>query len=64
MAQEKKLLDIVREKIRLRHDSLKTERSYVGLIKRYIFYHELRHPKKMGKGASESRRTFENAVHS
>lgn len=54
MAKEKKLLDIVREKIRLRHYSLKTERSYVGWIKRYIFYHQLRHPKEMGKHEIEA----------
>jgi len=54
MAQEKKLLDIVREKIRIRHYSLKTERSYVGWIKRYIFFHKLRHPKEMGKNEIEA----------
>ena len=54
MAQEKKLLDIVREKIRIRHYSLKTERSYVGWIKRYIFHHGLRHPKEMGKREIEA----------
>jgi integron integrase len=54
MAQEKKLLDIVREKIRIRHYSLKTERSYVGWIKRYIFFHKLRHPKEMGKQEIEA----------
>ena len=49
MVQGKKLLDIVRDKIRIRHYSVKTERSYIGWIKRYIFFHKLRHPKEMGK---------------
>lgn len=44
MAKDKKLLDVVREKICIRHYSLKTERAYVGWIKRYIFFHGLKHP--------------------
>ncbi len=45
----KKLLDQVRDQIRVRHYSIKTEKSYVGWIKRYIYYHKLRHPAEMGK---------------
>jgi len=41
---KKKLLDIVREKIRLRHYSLKTEKAYIGWIKRYILFHDKKHP--------------------
>ena len=37
---KKKLLDIVREKIRLRHYSLKTEKAYIGWIKRHILFHD------------------------
>ena len=37
--KKKKLLDIVREKIRLKHYSYSTERTYVHWIKHYIFYH-------------------------
>ena len=33
----KKLLDIVRDKIRFKHYSIKTEKSYVGWIKHYIW---------------------------
>ncbi len=47
--QEKKLLDIVRDKMRLKHYSIKTEQSYIGWIKRYIVFHNKRHPKDMGK---------------
>lgn len=54
MVQGKKLLDIVRDKIRIRHYSIRTERSYVGWIKRYIFYHDKRHPKDMGKREIEA----------
>lgn len=45
----KKLLDQVRDQIRIRHYSIKTEKSYVGWVKRYIYYHKLRHPAEMGK---------------
>ncbi len=46
---KKKLLDIVREKIRLKHYSIRTEKSYIGWIKHYILYHNKKHPKDMGK---------------
>jgi len=51
---KKKLLDIVREKIRLKHYSRKTEQAYVGWIKRYIFFHDKRHPADMGKAEIEA----------
>ena len=44
----KKLLDLVREKIRYKHYSLRTEQSYCGWIKRFILYHNKRHPSEMG----------------
>src|SRR3954454_11744215 len=43
-----KLLDRVREAIRLRHYSRRTEEAYVGWIRRYIFFHRVRHPAEMG----------------
>jgi len=49
MGKKKKLLDIVRDKIRFKHYSIKTEQSYVGWIKRYILFHHKRHPIEMGK---------------
>lgn len=45
----KKLLDIMRDKIRFKHYSIKTEQSYAGWAKRYILFHNKRHPKDMGK---------------
>lgn len=44
-----KLLDQVRNKIRIKHYSYQTEKSYTGWIKRYIFFHNKKHPKEMGK---------------
>ena len=49
MEKKKKLLDIVRDKIQVKHYSMKTEQSYVGWIKRYILFHNKRHPIDMGK---------------
>ena len=44
----KKLLDRVREAIRLKHYSIRTEESYVSWIRRYILFHNKRHPLEMG----------------
>ena len=43
-----KLLDQVREAIRTKHYSYRTEQTYVEWIKRYILFHKKRHPKDMG----------------
>jgi len=44
----KKLLDQTRDVLRLKHYSLRTERSYCDWIERFIRFHQLRHPKEMG----------------
>jgi integron integrase len=44
-----RLLDRVRDAIRVRGYSLRTEEAYVGWIRRYIFFHEKRHPAEMGR---------------
>jgi len=38
----------IRDTIRLKHYSIRTEEAYVRWIKRYILYHGKRHPKDMG----------------
>ncbi len=43
-----KLLDQVRAKCRLRHFSMSTEKSYVDWVRRYILFHNKRHPAEMG----------------
>ncbi|HUN01154.1 MAG TPA: integron integrase [Halothiobacillus sp.] len=43
-----KLLDLVRERIRVKHYSIRTETSYVQWIKRFILFHNKRHPREMG----------------
>jgi integron integrase len=44
-----RLLDRVREAIRARHYSLRTEEAYVGWIRRYILFHQKRHPLEMAE---------------
>ena len=46
---KRKLLDMVRDKMRLKHYSLSTERTYVHWIKHYIFFHNKKHPLEMEK---------------
>ena len=43
-----KLLDQLREKCRLKHFSMSTEKSYASWVKRYIFFHNKKHPSQMG----------------
>src|SRR5687768_2771779 len=44
-----KLLEQVRNVARMRHLSLSTERAYAGWIRRYILFHNKKHPKEMAE---------------
>lgn len=55
---EPKLLDKVRAKIRFKNYSIRTERSYVGWIKRFILFHNKRHPQEMGVAEIEAFLTY------
>jgi site-specific recombinase XerD len=44
-----RLLDQVRGIIRCKHYSIRTEQSYVDWIKRYIYFHNEKHPKDLGE---------------
>jgi site-specific recombinase XerD len=44
-----KLLDQVRDVIRRKHYSIRTEQAYVDWIKRFIIYHNKRHPAEMAE---------------
>ena len=46
--QAPRLLDQVVSRLRVKHYSLRTEKSYVDWIKRFIWFHGKRHPKEMG----------------
>jgi integron integrase len=42
------LLEQVSAAVRLRHYSIRTEEAYVNVIRRFIIYHQKRHPREMG----------------
>jgi len=44
----RKLLDRVREAVRVRHMSLRTEEAYVLWVRRFVRFHGTRHPAEMG----------------
>jgi integron integrase len=46
---EPRLLDRVRQALRLRHYSRRTEKAYVGWIRRFVLHHGKRHPRAMGR---------------
>jgi integron integrase len=48
-----RLLDQVAARLRTKHYSLRTEQAYVGWIKRYILFHDKRHPRDMAKAEVE-----------
>jgi integron integrase len=49
-SRPKKLLDQVRDAIRVKHYARNTEQTYVYWVKKYILFHNKRHPKEMGTG--------------
>lgn len=46
--QKSPLLNQVRHHLRLKHYSIRTEEAYLSVIRRFILYHQKRHPKEMG----------------
>jgi integron integrase len=48
MESRTKLLDQMRLAIRLRHLSQRTEQAYISWSRRFILFHQKRHPKEMG----------------
>jgi len=51
---KRKLLDVVRETIQRKHYSRRTEKSYVHWVRRYILFHNKRHPQEMGNTEIEA----------
>jgi integron integrase len=47
--RQPRLLDRLRDELRCRHYSRRTEETYCSWVKRYIFFHKLRHPGEMGE---------------
>ena len=44
-----KLLDRMREALRARHYSRRTEETYCHWVKRFVYFHKMRHPKDMAE---------------
>lgn len=53
-----KFLDTMREKIRVKHYSYKTEKSYVDWAERFIRFHGIKHPAEMGREDVEKFLTY------
>ena len=53
-AKPKKLMDRVRDVLRLKRYIIRTEEVYTGWILRYILFHNKRHPKDMGTAEIEA----------
>ncbi len=52
--KQPKLLDRMREAILVRHYSLSTEKTYLHWVKRFIYFHRMRHPAEMGAAEVEA----------
>jgi hypothetical protein len=50
----RKLLDQVRDVMRLKHYAFRTELTYISWIKRFILFHGKRHPEDMGEPEVEA----------
>jgi len=48
-SQQPKLLDLLRQALRSRHYSPRTEQTYCHWVKRFIFFHHVRHPADMAE---------------
>lgn len=54
VTRQPKLLDLMREAIRVRHYALTTERNYLQWARRFILFHGKRHPAEMGAAEVEA----------
>lgn len=52
------LLDRVRNAIRVRQYSIATEKCYIAWVRRFILFHQKRHPSEMGKSEIEQFLTY------
>lgn len=50
----RKLLDVVRARLRVKHYSMRTEQAYVAWVRRFILFHDKRHPRDMGAAEVEA----------
>ena len=48
------LFEVVRNKIRVKHYSIRTEKTYIYWIKSYLQFHSLQHPRELGASQIEA----------
>jgi hypothetical protein len=47
-------LDQLRNRLRVKHDSIRTEQAYVDWVRRFILFHGTRHPRELGPAEVEA----------
>jgi integron integrase len=52
--QPPRLLDCLRDKIRLKHYSIRTEYAYTDWVRRFVLFHGKRHPRDLGAAEVEA----------
>jgi len=52
------LLDVVRDRIRAKHYSYRTEMAYLHWIRRFVRFHRGRHPREMGAAEVQAFLTY------
>ncbi len=53
MSQHPGLLEVVRNKIRVKHYSIRTEKTYIQWIKSYLHFHAIQHPRRTCTGRTQ-----------
>jgi integron integrase len=51
---EPRLLDQLRGRLRVKHYSIRTEQAYVDWVRRFILFHDTRHPRDLGAAEVET----------
>jgi integron integrase len=54
MHDRPRLLDQVRDRVRVKHDSIRTEQAYVEWIRRFVVFAGMRHPRELGREEVEA----------
>jgi integron integrase len=54
LRSEPRLLDQLRDRIRLKHYSIRTESAYSDWVRRFVLFHGKRHPRDMGQAEVEA----------
>jgi len=57
-ARKRKLLDRMRDALRVRHLAPSTEEAYIRWVRRFILYNDKRHPQELGKREVEALLTY------